>query len=73
MNEEPDMLWWLCALISGAIGPAILVYAVRQKDSYSLVFGIVISILSIFIGSGVLMALTLTFVIGLFVAVKKYL
>ena len=69
MNEETDMLWWLCALL--AVGPAIL-YMLSAKGLYSLVFGIVISILSIFIGSGVLMALTLT-VTGLFVAVKKYL
>jgi predicted cobalt transporter CbtA len=73
MSGQADMLWWFGCLIASAVGTAMLVYAVRQKDAYALIFGLLISALPMFVGSGVLMTVALTATIGLFVALRKYL
>jgi hypothetical protein len=61
MSGQPDALWWCFAVsFPGLFGPAILVYAVRQKDAYALIFGVLISVLSMLVRSGILLALALT-------------
>ena len=72
MTEGVDILWWLGCLIASAVGTAMLVYAVRQKDAYSLVFGLEISALPLLVRSGILMTIALSATFGLFVAIKKY-
>lgn len=71
MSGEADALWWLGCLIASAVGTAMLVYAVRQKDAYSLIFGLGISALPMVVSSGVLLGIVLVAAFGLFAAIKK--
>lgn len=72
MSGDTDILWWLGCLIASAVGTAMLVYAIRQKEPYSLIFGMVISALPMLVSSGLLMVVALTATTGLFVTIKKY-
>lgn len=72
MNAETSGLWWTVAIITGAIGTAMVLYAIRQKDPIPLVFGIVIGTVPMLISSGWIAAV-LSIAIGvLFIAVQKY-
>lgn len=72
MNSETSGLWWIVALLTGAIGTAMLVYAIRQKDPYVLLFGIGISIVPMLVSSGWAAALLSSIIMGSFFAVRKY-
>ncbi|MBI5094685.1 MAG: hypothetical protein HZB26_19895 [Candidatus Hydrogenedentes bacterium] len=52
MNAEGDGLWWMVVIVTGAVGTAMFVYGVRQKEPLPLVFGIVIGIVPMVIESG---------------------
>jgi hypothetical protein len=41
-------------IVTGAVGTAMLVYGIRQKEPLPLVFGIVIGLIPMFTGSGAL-------------------
>jgi hypothetical protein len=42
MNDDSGGLWWLVAVLTGAVGTAMVVYGMRQKESLPLTFGIII-------------------------------
>lgn len=71
MDTETSGLWWLVAIVTGAIGTGMLVYAIRQKDPVPLVFGIGISIIPMLASSGWASALLALAAGGLFIAVRK--
>lgn len=73
MSTETSGLWWIVALLTGAIGTAMLVYAIRQKDPYVLIFGIGISVSPLLLSSGWAAALLSITILGSFFAVRKYL
>lgn len=73
MSTETSGLWWIVALFTGAVGTAMLVYAIRQKDPYILIFGMGISVVPLLVSSGWVAALLSILILGSFFAVRKYL
>jgi hypothetical protein len=72
MDAEISGLWWIVAVVTGAIGAAMVVYAIRQKDAIPLVFGLGISVIPMLVSSGWAAAM-LSIAIGvLFILVRKY-
>ncbi len=72
MNAQMDGLWWTVAILTGAFGSGMLLYGMRQKDVITLVFGLLLNAVPMFVDTGGL-AILLTIVVGvLFVLVKKY-
>ena len=72
MNAETSGLWWIVAILTSAIGTGMLVYAIRQKDPNTLLFGIGISVIPMLVSSGWAAALLSIIIMGLFFAVRKY-
>ena len=52
MGDDGSGLWWIMAIVTGAVGTAMAVYGIRQKEPLPLVFGIVIGLVPMFTGSG---------------------
>ena len=73
MNGESSGLWLIIAVVTGAVGTAMAVYGIRQKEPLPLVFGIVIGIVPMLVSSGWVAALLSVAVGVLFVAARKYL
>ncbi|MCK5861972.1 MAG: hypothetical protein KAH38_05775 [Candidatus Hydrogenedentes bacterium] len=73
METDAGALWWLTVLFSSAVGTAMLVYAVRQKDPMTLFFGLALSSVPMLVSSGVLSVLLAVLILGLFWGVRKYL
>lgn len=72
MNAQMDGLWLMVAVVVGAVGSGMLVYGIRQRDALTLVFGVALNVIPIFVSAGALAAL-LTLALGvLFVVLRKY-
>lgn len=71
MNAEANGLWWMVVLAGGSVGTAIVAYAVRQQEPLPLVFGIVIGLVPLFVGSGWGAAVLSMALGGLFVVLWK--
>lgn len=52
MNTDIDGLWLTMAVVTGAVGGAMFVYGVKQKDPLPLAFGVVISAIPMVVSSG---------------------
>lgn len=73
MNGESSSLWLIVAVVTGAVGTAMTVYGIRQKEPLPLVFGIGIGIVPMLVSSGWVAAFLSLAVGVLFVIARKYL
>jgi len=73
MNGESSSLWLVVAVVTGAVGTAMTVYGIRQKEALPLVFGIGIGIVPMLVSSGWVAALLSLAVGVIFVVVRKHL
>jgi hypothetical protein len=64
-------LWLMVTVVTGAVGTAMLVYGIRQREPLSLCFGIGISIIPMIISSGWGVAAASAATFGLFLFVRK--
>lgn len=69
--SEMSGLWWLVALVSGAVGGGVFIYGVRQKDGLSLVFGVALSVLPMLVGAAWLSALIATGLVLGFIGARR--
>ena len=72
-SGETGGLWLMVAVVTGAIGTAMAVYGIRQREPLPLVFGIVLGVLPMVVSSGWAAAILSLVVVGLFVAARRYL
>lgn len=72
MDGDTSGLWFLVAVITGAVGAGVFIYGVRQKEPVSLAFGVIISIIPMFVSSAGLAAILSVAAIALFIVVRKY-
>jgi hypothetical protein len=72
MEAQTSGLWWLVAVLTGAIGTAMAVYGIRQKDPLPLVFGIALGAVPMCTSSSILAAVLSVAVVALFIIIKKY-
>ena len=73
MSAESSGLWWIVAVVTGAVGAAMAIYGIRQKEPLPLIFGIAISLVPMVASSGWAAALLSIAVGALFVLARKYL
>ena len=71
MFGEMTASWLFVALIESCVGSAMALYGWKQKDSLSLGFGIVLTVLPGFVHSAWLSALTGLGLVVLFFLIKK--
>lgn len=72
MNGETSALWWIVAVVTGAVGTAMLVYGIRQKEPLPLGFGIALGLVPMLVSSGWAAALLSVAVVALFIVIRKY-
>jgi hypothetical protein len=72
MNGETGSLWLIVVVVTGAIGTAMALYGIRQKEPLPLVFGIAIGIVPMVVSSGWVAAVLALAAGTLFVVVRKY-
>jgi len=72
MEDQTSGLWWLVAVLTSAVGAAMVVYGIRQKDPLPLVIGVALSAVPMCVSSGGLAALLSVLVLALFVAIRKW-
>lgn len=71
MDADNSGLWWIMAIVTGAVGTAMTVYGIRQKASVPLVFGIAIGLVPMFTSSGWLSAVLFVALVTAFIALRK--
>lgn len=52
MNANASGVWWLVVIVTGAVGTAMALYGMRQKEPMPLVFGVIIGVIPMVIKSG---------------------
>jgi hypothetical protein len=72
MDAETSGLWWVVAIVTGAVGTAMTVYGIRQREPFSLVFGISIGAVPMFVSSGWAALLMSAGITAIFIIVRKY-
>ena len=72
MNGETGILWLIVVVVTGAVGTAMAIYGIRQKEPLPLVFGIAIGVVPMVVRSGWAAAVLSLAVGTLFVVVRKY-
>ena len=65
-------LWLLVAVVVGAVGTAMVVYGMRQKEPMPLVFGVVVGVVPFALGSGWAGCSVSILLVALFFVVRKY-
>ena len=71
MDSEMSGLWWLVAIVTGAVGAAMAVYGIRQKAPLPLVFGVAISVVPMMVSSGWAAAVLFLAIGALFLVLRK--
>lgn len=72
MNGETGNLWLIVVIVTGAVGTAMAVYGIRQKEPLPLVFGIAIGVVPMVVRSGWAAAVLSLAAVALFVVARKY-
>ena len=72
MNEDASGLWWLMAVVTGAVGMGMIVFGAKQKNALSLVFGLGISVIPMVVSSGWASLVLFVAAIALFIGLRKY-
>jgi hypothetical protein len=72
MSGNPSGLWWVLALVDGAVGAGIFIYGVRQREGWSLACGVALSVLPMVSGDGLALLALSTLVCGAYIGALKY-
>lgn len=72
MEDQTSGLWWLVTILTGAVGAAMAVYGIRQKDPLPLVIGVALSAVPICVNSGGLAGLLSILLVALFIAIRRW-
>jgi len=72
MDSDIGSLWFLVAILTGAIGTGMAVYGIRQRDPLTLAFGVAISAAPMCVSTAWAAALLSIAVGALYFVVRKW-